>query len=401
MNTPLKNLARLALFAALALPLACSKPHADDDGHDHGEEAGHKEEGKGEAGHDDHGTPELELSLASQDSVGLTLAPVERRNMGGNTALPARVELDPGRTAHISAPVPGRFTQVPVTQGQRVKAGDLLALVRAADTAQLNARAAELRAELVFAQGQLARQEKLGDVGVGATRQLEEARATTRRLKAELAGLTSQLQIAGARGAGDLIALTSPIDGIIVNQHAMLGEAAGPDKDSFVISDPSQVWIVGEAPERLISAVAEGVHVTVRLHAWPERALSGKLDYIAPALDGQAHTLPVRMNIPNPDGALKAGMFGSMELLGQEAQPLTVPSSAVLLIDGAHTVFVPEDDAPRPTHFRPVQVEIGRRDEALIEIKAGVEAGQRVVTRGAFTLKSLLKRDEVGAGHVH
>lgn len=407
----------LWLFATLLLAASCAKEaavHKDD----HGEEA-HEE------GHDAPGA-ELALSAASQQSIGLKLAAVERRSIGGNTLLPARVELQSGRTAHISAPVAGRFTRVAVTQGQRVKAGDLLALVRAADTAMLGARASQLRAELVFADQQVGRQEQLGAAGVGAERQLEEARATTRRLRAELAGLTRQLQIVGARGAGDMLMLTSPIDGIIVNQHALLGEAAGPDHVSFVVSDPSEVWIVGQAPERLIPQVGEGVAVVTRLHAWPNDSWAGKLDYVAPALDGEAHTLPVRLSVPNPGDKLKAGMFGTMEILGQDERPLTIPASAVLLVDGAHTVFVPDeghdeheghDHAPSPLlpsgplvapapeaapeRFKPVRVEIGRRDGELVEVKQGLSEGQRVVTQGAFTLKSMLKSDELGEGHVH
>jgi membrane fusion protein, heavy metal efflux system len=412
------------LLTVFMLVASCAK-EADEHQDEHGAEP-HKEEG--EEGHKEGEA--LALSAASQQSIGLKLAAVERRSIGGNTLLPARVELQSGRTAHISAPVAGRFTRVAVTQGQRVKAGDLLALVRAADTAMLGARASQLRAELVFANQQVERQEKLGAAGVGAERQLEEARSTTRRLQAELAGLTRQLQIVGARGAGDILMLTSPIDGIIVNQHALLGEAAGPDHVSFVVSDPSEVWIVGQAPERLIPQVGEGVAVVTRLHAWPSDSWAGKLDYVAPALDGEAHTLPVRLSVPNPSDKLKAGMFGTMEILGQDERPLTIPASAVLLVDGAHTVFVPDEGhdehkghehappapspmqpagpelvAPEPAEtserFKPVRVEIGRRDGEFVEVKQGLVEGQRVVTQGAFTLKSMLKSDELGEGHAH
>jgi RND family efflux transporter MFP subunit len=156
---------------------------------------------------------------------------------------------------------------------------------------------------------------------------------------------------------------------------------------------------VGQVPELLVSNAAEGATVVTRLHAWPEASWQGKLDYIAPALDAQTHTLPVRMTLKNPEGKLKAGMFGTLELLGDEERPLTVPAAAVLVVDGAHTVFVPEE--ADPGHFKPVGVEIGRRAGDLVEIKRGLTAGQKVVTQGAFTLKSLLKQDELGEGHAH
>lgn len=390
------NRLRLVSIALLVLA-ACAnaKPDAKEEGGHAGEEGGHEGE---EGGHEEE-KGEIHLSAEAVERAGITLGTAERRALTGGVAIPAEIEFDPTGTAHVGPLLPGRFTGLKVALGDRVRRGQLLATVASGDASAARSQMQQAKARLAAAQITLKRQQQLSAEGIGAQRALVDAEAAVATLQAEVEGVRRQLSVFGSGRGGDM-QLLSPIDGVVVDVLATLGETASADEAAFVVTDPAKVWVRGSVPELEIERIVTGTAAIVRLHAFPELVLTGTITYIAPALDEASRSLPIRVALDAPDLRLRSGLFGSIELGGggKDERVIAVPAAAIASIDGQSTVFVPGDE---DNSFRPMSVLLGRRAGAYFEVKSGLEADAKIVTRGAFILKSALESGELSEGHAH
>lgn len=362
----------------------------------HAERGGHvKEAGRGDSEH----ANEVHLSAEAQERAGIRVAVAERRALTGGVAIPAEVQFEPSSTAHVGPLVPGRITRVSVALGDHVRRGQLLGVVASSDVSTARARLDQARARLAAAESTLRRQQQLSTEGIGAQRSLIDAEAQVGELRAEVEGLRRQLSVFGSGSAGEL-ALTAPIDGVVVAVHGTLGETATPDQPAFIVTDPTKVWVRGNVPELELARVQAGSAAVVRLHAFPDVTMPGTITYVAPALDERTRSLPVRVTLPAPDARLRSGLFGSIELVGGSADQrvLVVPADAVATLDGQTVVFVPADE---PNSFKPQPVALGRRAGGFFEVRSGLEEGARLTMSGAFTLKSALRSGELSEGHEH
>lgn len=342
---------------------------------------------------------EVRLSPEALERAGIKVAEAERRALTGGVAVPAEVQFEPSSTAHVGSLVPGRITRVAVALGDRVQRGQLLGVVASSDVSAARARLEQARARLAAAESTLKRQQQLSTEGIGAQRALIDAEAQASELRAEVEGVRRQLSVFGSGTAGEL-ALTSPIDGVVVAVQGTLGETSSPETPVFVVTDPTRVWVRGNVPELELGRVRSGMSAIVRLHAFPEVAMPGTITYVAPALEERTRSLPVRVTLQAPDARLRSGLFGSIELVGGaiDERVLVVPTDAVTTLDGQPVVFVPADE---PNTFKPQPIAIGRRAGGYFEVQSGLEEGARVAISGAFTLKSALKSEELSEGHEH
>lgn len=387
----------LLFIMCAGLTAACNKGGGEAKHDEHGhEEGGHGE--KARHGEGDHES-EVRLLPEAQERAGIRIGAAERRALSGGVAIPAEVQFEPSSTAHVGPLVPGRITKVTVALGDRVRRGQLLGIVASSDVSEARARLDQARARLSAAEATLKRQQQLSTEGIGAERSLIDAEAQVGELRAEVAGLRRQLAVFGSGNAGELT-LTSPIDGVVVALHATLGETAKPDEPAFIVTDPTKVWIRGNVPELELGRVQMGSGAIVRLHAFPDLAMTGTITYVAPSLDERTRSLPVRVTVQSPDPRLRSGLFGSIELLGGGADErvLVVPAEAVATLDGQSVVFVVADE---PNTFRAQPVALGRHAGGFFEVRSGLEEGTRLATSGAFTLKSALRSSELSEGHAH
>lgn len=414
----------LALTSALTLWISCntaekstsaSSAHEHEgekhEGHEHEKEGekhedheGHEHEKKGEE-HNEGATPkagafsEVHLTQEALKLAGIVVGKVERRALSGGVGIPAEVQFEPTSTAHVGPLVQGRITKVNVALGDRVTAGQLLGVVASSDVSAAGARLGQAKAQLSAAESTLARQQQLSAEGIGAQRSLIDAEARVNELKAEVAGLRSQLSLFGS-GAGGGLVLTAPIDGIVVSMHGTLGETASPDEPVFVVTDPTKVWVRGNVPELEIGRATVGEAVSVRLHAFPNVAMKGTITYVAPSIDEPTRSLPIRVKLELPDPRLRSGLFGIIELVGGalDERVAVIPADAVATVDGQTVAFVQGNE---PGAFQPTPVLLGRRAGAFFELKAGLPDSATVALSGGFRLKSVLKSGEIGDDHGH
>lgn len=384
----MNHLIRFSLVLAL-LGAGCNKADGSPP-----EKAGHGE--KGEHAENEHKN-EVKVSAEGIERAGIEVGKAEKRALTGGVAIPAEVQFEPSSTAHVGPLVPGRITKVSVALGDRVRRGQLLGVVASSDVSSARARLDQAKARLSAAESTLRRQQQLSTEGIGAQRQLIEAEAQVGELRAEVEGAQRQLSVFGSGSAGEL-ALTAPIEGVVVAVNGTLGETATPDQPAFIITDPTKVWVRGNVPELELARVQVGAAAIVRLHAFPDVSMSGTITYAAPALDERTRSLPIRVTLHAPDARMRSGLFGGIELVGgaEDERVVVVPADAVATLDGQTVVFVPADEA---NAFRPQPIALGRRAGGFFEVKSGLEPGASLAINGAFTLKSALRSSELSEGH--
>jgi cobalt-zinc-cadmium efflux system membrane fusion protein len=333
----------------------------------------------------------------------IATAPVRRELLVGGVDVPAEVRLNPDRTAHVTPMVPGQIDEVHVSLGDSVKKGQALATMRSVALGEARSAVANARAAVEVARANFVRQEELKREGIGSQRAYLEAQGELRGAESDLAAANERLHVyGGRRGAGSTTVIRSPLDGTIIERHATTGEVVTDGTSLFMVSDLSRVWVVGRVYEQDVSAARVGAPGVVSLQAYPGRSWKGQVSYVSHTLDPHTRTLDIRVELDNPDGILRPGLFGRISLSpeGEGAAPvLVVPESAVQRIDGQTLVFVATGE---PGVFRPTFATTGTRARGLVEVRDGLSEGDEVVVAGAFTLKSELLRGRLSEGeHGH
>ncbi len=385
---------RFRLIAAAALAAMACSPGASDEGRPAAETEPV----------DQDATNRVTLSEAAYQTAAIVVEPVRPEPRGdaeGEITVPGQVAFDPTRVALVSPRTAGRVEHVAVVEGDRVQAGAAVAwlLSPAFLTAQTEFVRAVRRAQLLQATPDAQGAQALAD-------------AARRRLR--LLGVTDTAiaRLAAGGEPADLLALTAPFSGSIVEVPGVAGASVEAGAPIARIADLSVVLVEVDVPERALAVVRPGQRATVRLVALPGTALAARLERIRDELDPATRTAKALIRVRNPGRALKAGMFATVTLAvspnppsGEASGPrllLSVPASAVVTEAEAHYVFI--EVAPRTYERRAVSLEptvsagLPQASERVV-IRDGLAVGERVVTHGAFTLKSELAKASFGEEH--
>jgi cobalt-zinc-cadmium efflux system membrane fusion protein len=158
------------------------------------------------------------------------------------------------------------------------------------------------------------------------------------------------------------------------------------------------VWVLLNIYEKDLAKVQKGSAVKIQTESYPGEAFTGKITYVGDVVEPQTRTVSVRVEVANPRGRLKPGMFATAEIsAGNSAkQAILIPSSAIQRFDGRPAVFLQQQDGS----FTKRDLELGRGFGGNVEVKSGLKEGDPVVVAGAFTLKSELLKGE-GEAHGH
>ncbi|WP_027149525.1 efflux RND transporter periplasmic adaptor subunit [Methylobacter tundripaludum] len=182
----------------------------------------------------------------------------------------------------------------------------------------------------------------------------------------------------------DTLPLLSPVNGVVLEKPAQEGMRFMPGELLFRIADLSTVWLLAEVFEQDIGEVRLGQVVQVHINAYPDRLFSGKVAFIYPTLATETRTVKVRVELPNAEGLLKPGLYGSVTLAALEDRDerLAVPDSAVIDSGARQVVLVQRGEG----RFEPHVVKLGRQADGYREVLAGLDAGDQVVTRANFLI---------------
>lgn len=386
-----------ALTLAACSPSSATKEHADE----HADEA-HAE--------DEHGAPNVvKLTPAALKRSDIQTRPPTAGALQRQLRIPAKVDFDPNRVAHIGTFVQGQLVDIGPNIGDTVKARQKLATIQSVTLGQARANLSTARAQFEVAENNYERQKLLRAEGINSERSLAEAQAELHEARAAREAAQSKLTVLGDAGkSGSRLTVRSPIDGVVHERPAIRGESVAPGDDLFVIADTSRVWVLGQVYEQQVANLKVGMRAGLTLAAYPGKRWEGQLDYIAGALDPKTRTLTVRVELDNPDGHLRPGLLGTLWLAANPADAdadaatpstsLHIPRDAVQELHGRSVVFVATGEAGE---FHAEPVTLGRESGGQIEVLDGLTADASVVVQGAFILKSELMRGELGDGHAH
>ena len=306
--------------------------------------------------------------------------------------VPGHVELDPRRVAVVSARVDGRLEQLLAVEGDRVDSGDDVASVFSAAfiTAQSDLQLATRRAALLGATADAA-----------GSRALAEAAAQRLRLMGASEAAIADLRAGGAPSA--LLPLRAPLSGSVLESHSVVGRAVAIGEPILTVADLTELDVVAEIPEVSLPMVRVGQRARITVAAYPATQFVGTVERLRDLLDSETRTVRAVLHVPNAARVLRPGMYATVRLdvseparRGVSTRALLIPESA-LILDGTETiVFVQVSE--RTFVRRVVAVEAlapaGSLRPAGTDalVLSGLEAGEMVVVRGAFVLKSELKK---------
>ena len=290
------------------------------------------------------------------------------------------VNPDISRTVPVISLASGRIVGIFARLGDAVQKGQLLLKVRSDDISGGFANYQMAVADETLARTQYERAQDLYKHGAIALNDLQVAQDTEEKAKVGMDTAAEHLRLLGSSTdhPSGIVDITAPVAGVITDQEVT--NAAGVQSlgtSPFTISDLSTVWIVCDVYENDLPSVHMGDPAEITLNAYPGQVLKGKVSNILPTLDPNLRTGKVRIEVPNP-GMMRIGMFVTATFQGQKDQlSSTVPTSAILHLHDRDWVYVPTPDKK----FRRVGVVGGDTLPGnLQEIKAGLQAGQQVVT---------------------
>jgi multidrug efflux pump subunit AcrA (membrane-fusion protein) len=192
---------------------------------------------------------------------------------------------------------------------------------------------------------------------------------------------------------GKPLELKAPIDGVVVDRKSAPGELVGKDKEIYTISDPANLWAIGEIKERDIGAVKVGQDATFTVLAYPGETFGGKIVRTGNQVEAQSRTLEVRIEVDNSGGKLKPGMFADVEIVTTVLQDvIVIPDTAIQTDEDKQIIFVALDG----NRFEKRPVKLGMEQHGRAQVLAGLKVGEKVVTEGSFILKSEMLKGELG-----
>lgn len=375
-------------------------------GHDargHGEQQGHDHE-HGETDEDEHGhgAGKLKLSPEQLQNAKLGIRAAAPGKVAVALALPGEVALNTERVAHVTPRVGGTVREVKKQLGDVVKKGDVLAVLDSRELAdmQRDLLAAKERREL--AESNFKRQEQLWTEKIAAEKDYLAAKQALAEANIEFRAASQKLSAgAGARGGGNGLVLTAPLDGTIIEKHAVVGEVLSDERLAFVIADLSTLWVNVTVYSKDLPQVHVGQRAMVRAEGIAEPA-AGQVTYIDRVVGEQSRSAIARIVLDQPDAKWRSGLFVTADIAIEQVDAAVVVSyDAVQRLEGKEVVFVEEGDAfeARPVTLGRQGVAATGERERFVEIVSGVKAGERYVAENSFILKAELGKSE--AGHEH
>ncbi|HEU4692674.1 MAG TPA: efflux RND transporter periplasmic adaptor subunit, partial [Vicinamibacterales bacterium] len=279
------------------------------------------------------------LSKEAVERAGIERIRVATQPMADSLRLPGVVEPNAYRQVSVTALVGGRVVGVSARLGDRVRKGQSLAQVYSPEVAEARTKYVSAKAMLDAHDRELQRTQRLVEIGAASRQELEKIHAEHAAQTAAVESARSRLRLLGADVDGSVPSTSqesasthvpAPIDGVVTERVANVGLNVDPNTMLFTVVDLSNVWIVADVFERDLQRVREGTRATVTTTAYPDQPLEGRISFIEPQLNTTSRTAKVRVEIANPRGDLRLGMFTDVAIASPgTASVLSVPKDAI------------------------------------------------------------------------
>ena len=323
----------------------------------------------------------VRISAQKVQKLGVRTEEAAPRVLQRTLRAAARVAPDERRVSLIAPRFEGWVERLHVNAtGQRVELGQPLFEVYSPELVLAQ------REYAIARQGEQALQAAGSEGAAGMKRLAEAALARLRNWELQpedLAALTESAQSTQSTQVRRTLPLRSPVSGIVTEKKAMQGMRFAPGEVLYQVTDLSSVWVLADVFEQDIAEVTPGARARITLAAHPGRDFSGTVDYVYPTLDEKTRTVPVRIVLANPQHLLKPAMYAQVELQSRATAPvLAVPDSALIDSGRRRIVLVQRGEG----RFEPREVQTGQQGEGYVEVRQGLQAGERVVVAANFLI---------------
>jgi membrane fusion protein, heavy metal efflux system len=354
------------------------------------------------------GAAGIEIKTAGPASIRTTLE------------LPGEIVLNKNRVAHIVPRLSGVVTEVRKNLGDRVRKGEVIAVIDSRELAEAKREYVESVHRLHFAQSSFVREEGLWKKKISpeedylASRHaLEEAEISKQVTLQKLVSLgisAREIKALSVEPDGAVIQhevrvpfsnktltryeITAPLDGVVIEKNISLGEAIKEDFDMFVVADLSTVWGEITVYTKDLGTVRPGQMVNVEAAAVGLKS-TGKVSYVGQLVGKQTRSAKAHVDIPNPKGEWRPGLFVTVEVVREEKKvPIAVSVEAIQTFRDWSVVFVRYGNL-----FEARPLALGRSDGQHVEILSGLTPGEKYASHNSFVVKAEIGK--AGATHDH
>jgi cobalt-zinc-cadmium efflux system membrane fusion protein len=346
----------------------------------------------------------VNLDPGEQKAAGIETQTIKAMSIAMTVTAPGQLVVDEDRTWTVGALTEGRVVEISAKLGDQVREGQVLGRIHSHDVHDTRAEYRKAQEEVQRAEAaeavagqQRDRAQRLFDLKAVSREQLENAgqelrnaQAVTRNARVAVEKARVHLEDyldVPVEGDEHEPPVKAPASGLVIERKATPGMVVTPGQELFRLTDPLSLWLIASVNEADLASLRTGQQVRVQVRAYGDRSFSGRILRLGEELDPETRTLKVRVHVPNPGSVLKPGMFATAEIRRESSRPaLFAPQSAVQEVNGQQCVFLQTGD--RTFAVRPIL--LGAANDGQVEITGGLKAGDRVVTKGAFLLKSHL-----------
>jgi cobalt-zinc-cadmium efflux system membrane fusion protein len=363
-------------------------------------------------GHGDNGHDEQGIAFSKEQQWKVDFATAEAVAGMARAAISATgtIRAPAGSEAQLVAPTAGvlRAANGFPRIGQVVRKGQTLAILGPrlggdSDQASLDAAAGKAQVVVGQARRERERMETLFKDEAVAEKRLLDARANERIAQSELQAATARAQQLGGAGG---IALKAPIDGVVADVSAAAGAFVNEGTPLLHIANTDKLWLDVRVPESEIGRIGKPTGAAFKVDGYEQAftidaGRNGKLIAVGGVVDAQTRTVPVIFEFANPERSLRLGLSAKVQVFAgaeqaQNKDSVLIPASAVQDENGTQVVYVQIGGE----RFERRIVQTGARDGERIAVVAGLEAGRRVVSKGAYLVR-LSTSTAAAAGHAH
>jgi membrane fusion protein, copper/silver efflux system len=321
---------------------------------------------------------EFTVPIQRQQQIGVTYAEVRRRSMRFEIRSVGTLEVDQGQVFECSSGVDGYIEELRVTSpGEQVTVGEPLMTIYTPD---LNTPEQELV--------NLVKVQQNGSVSATSMDQVIEL--ARRRLRLLQVSPIEISELERTRQPTDHLVLRSPFDGVVSDAPMKVGMSVKRGDKVMTVLNLSRLWLWTSFYENEIGLLKEGEPITVTLSALPNQSFEGKISVISPTIDPVKRTAKARIDIPNPSGELRPGMYANAVAKIDAGEGLTIPADAVLPTGSRMLVFVDKGFGRLEPRF----IQVGRQyldpadpiRERYYQVISGLQEGERIVSSANFLI---------------
>ncbi|TWH46174.1 efflux RND transporter periplasmic adaptor subunit [Sporomusa sp. KB1] len=320
---------------------------------------------------------------AADSVLSVKVATVENEDIVPSLTFNSSIE---GATsATVSAKIAGRIEQVLAEEGQAVKAGDPLVKLEAVELANSSRQAgdavkkAQINYELAL--NDYNRYQRLFDKGAISEQQLDNVRAKLKTAEADVSTAAANQSSAEQQYGYGII--SAPVDGVVANKNATIGQVVSPGVALMVVQDINQVYAVINVEQKELGRVKVGQQANITVDTYPDTIFTGTVEVVNPEAGSSSRMFRTKIKIDNDSASLKPGMFAKVALLtGERVAVQTVPQSAVVQKQGLYYVFTVENGKAVRR-----QIEIGEVTGNTIVVKSGLQIGAQVIVTSTNRIK--------------